>query len=220
MIVDPSRVTAWVFDMDDTLYPREQGVMRLVQERINLFLMEAVGLPGPEARVLQKQFLNEYGTTLAGLMANYQVDPERFLREVHDVPLDGLEPNPDLAAALAALPGRKFVLTNAARGHATRVLNRLGVADRFAGVFAIEDMDLTPKPAPATFRRFLAAFDVDPHAAVFFEDTPRNLAPAKALGMTTVLVGDGHGHEVGDWIDARTPDLLDFLKPLAFRDAA
>ena len=220
MIVDPSRVTAWVFDMDDTLYPREQGVMRLVQERINLFLMEAVGLPGPEARVLQKQFLNEYGTTLAGLMANYQVDPERFLREVHDVPLEGLEPNPDLAAALAALPGRKFVLTNAARGHATRVLNRLGVADRFAGVFAIEDMDLTPKPAPATFRRFLAAFDVDPHAAVFFEDTPRNLAPAKALGMTTVLVGDGHGHEVGDWIDARTPDLLDFLQPLAFRDAA
>jgi putative hydrolase of the HAD superfamily len=220
MIVDPSRVTAWVFDMDDTLYPREQGVMRLVQERINLFLMEAVGLPGPEARVLQKQFLNEYGTTLAGLMANYQVDPERFLREVHDVPLDGLEPNPDLAAALAALPGRKFVLTNAARGHATRVLNRLGVADRFAGVFAIEDMDLTPKPAPATFRRFLAAFDVDPHTAVFFEDTPRNLAPAKALGMTTVLVGDGHGHEVGDWIDARTPDLLDFLQPLAFRDAA
>lgn len=220
MIVDPSRVTAWVFDMDDTLYPREQGVMRLVQERINLFLMEAVGLPGPEARVLQKQFLNEYGTTLAGLMANYQVDPERFLREVHDVPLDGLEPNPDLAAVLAALPGRKFVLTNAARGHATRVLNRLGVADRFAGVFAIEDMDLTPKPAPATFRRFLAAFDVDSHAAVFFEDTPRNLAPAKALGMTTVLVGDGHGHEVGDWIDARTPDLLDFLQPLAFRDAA
>jgi putative hydrolase of the HAD superfamily len=206
--------------MDDTLYPREQGVMRLVQERINLFLMEAVGLPGPEARVLQKQFLNEYGTTLAGLMANYQVDPERFLREVHDVPLDGLEPNPDLAAALAALPGRKFVLTNAARGHAGRVLDRVGVADRFDGVFAIEDMDLTPKPAPATFRRFLAAFEVDPHEAVFFEDTPRNLAPAKALGMTTVLVGDGHGHEIGDWIDACTPDLLDFLQPLAFRDAA
>ena len=220
MIVDPSRVTSWVFDMDDTLYPREQGVMRLVQERINLFLMEAVGLPGPEARVLQKQFLNEYGTTLAGLMANYQVDPARFLHEVHDVPLDGLEPSPDLAVALAALPGRKFVLTNAARGHAERVLDRVGVADRFDGVFAIEDMDLTPKPAPATFRRFLAAFDVDPQTSVFFEDTPRNLAPAKALGMTTVLVGDGHGHEIGDWIDARTPDLLDFLQPLAFRDAA
>jgi putative hydrolase of the HAD superfamily len=143
MIVDPSRVTSWVFDMDDTLYPREQGVMRLVQERINLFLMEAVGLPGPEARVLQKQFLNEYGTTLAGLMANYQVDPARFLHEVHDVPLDGLEPSPDLALALAALPGRKFVLTNAARGHAERVLDRVGVGDRFDGVFAIEDMDLT-----------------------------------------------------------------------------
>lgn len=217
---DLSHVTSWIFDMDDTLYPREQGVMGLVQERINLFLIDAVGLPGPEARVLQKQFLNEYGTTLAGLMANYAVDPERFLREVHDVPLDGLEPNPRLDAVLADLPGRRFVLTNGARSHAARVLDRIGIPNRFDGVFAIEDMDLVPKPAPATFRRFLAAHGIDPHTAIFFEDTPRNLEPAKAMGMTTVLVGDGHGHEIGPWIDHVAPDLLEFLTPLTLKAAA
>ena len=60
---------AWVFDMDDTLYPREQGLMTLVQARINAYVVEAVGLEPEEARVLQRQFLDEHGTTLAGLMA-------------------------------------------------------------------------------------------------------------------------------------------------------
>jgi len=215
-----SHIDAWIFDLDDTLYPREQGVMALVQARINAFMIDAVGLPEPEARVLQKQFLNEHGTALAGLMANYAIDAETFLREVHDVPLDSLEPSPRMAEALARLPGRRFVLTNGARCHAARVTERIGITGLFDGVFAIEDMDLTPKPAPSTFRRFLEHFAIDPHRAIFFEDTPRNLAPAKALGMTTVLVGDGHGHEIGDWIDARTPDLLSFLEHLSLRDAA
>jgi putative hydrolase of the HAD superfamily len=215
-----SHIEAWIFDLDDTLYPREQGVMALVQARINAFMIDAVGLPEPEARVLQKQFLNEHGTTLAGLMANYAIDAETFLREVHDVPLDSLEPSPRMAEALARLPGRRFVLTNGARCHARRVTERIGITGLFDGIFAIEDMDLTPKPAPSTFRRFLEHFAIDPHRAIFFEDTPRNLAPAKALGMTTVLVGDGHGHEIGDWIDARTPDLLSFLEHLSLRDAA
>jgi len=217
---DLRHVTAWVFDMDDCLYPRAQGVMRLVQERINAFMMAAVGLPADEARALQRQFLDDYGTTLAGLMANYAVDPDAFLHDVHDVPLDSLEPNPELADLLDRLPGRKFVLTNGARTHADRVLTRIGVTGRFDGVWCIEDMDLVPKPAPATFRRFLDRFDIDPHAAVFFEDTPRNLTPAKALGMATVLIGDGHGHEIGDWVDHRADNLNDFLRPFALRDAA
>jgi len=217
---DLSRIRSWVFDMDDTLYPREQGVMALVQARINAFMIDAVGLPEAESKVLQRQFLNEHGTTLAGLMANYAVDSDRFLREVHDVPLDGLEPSPRLVETIAALPGRSFVLTNGARCHATRVLERIGFLDAFDGVFCIEDMDLVPKPAPATFRRFLDRFDIDPHTAAFFEDTPRNLEPAKGLGMTTVLIGDGHGHEIGDWIDHRADTLLDFLTPLTLRDAA
>ncbi|WP_426038747.1 pyrimidine 5'-nucleotidase [Brevundimonas sp. DC300-4] len=225
MRLDLSSINAWVFDLDDTLYPPDQGVMGLVQGRINAFMVDAVGLPADEARTLQRQFLNEHGTTLAGLMANYAVDPETFLREVHDVPLDSLEPNPRLAEVLTRLPGRKFVLTNGARCHASRVLDRIGVAALFDGVFAIEDMDLTPKPAPSTYRHFLERFGIDPTQAVFFEDTPRNLEPAKAMGMTTVLIATSEhlaarGLATGDWIDATAPDLLDFLTPYALKEAA
>ncbi|WP_420479963.1 pyrimidine 5'-nucleotidase [Brevundimonas sp. FT23028] len=219
-MIDLSDVTVWVFDMDDTLYPREQGLMRLVQARINAYVVEAVGLHPDEARVLQRQFLDEHGTTLAGLMANYTIDAEHFLHDVHDVPMDSLEPNPALAAQLRRLPGRKFVFTNGAREYAGRVLDRLGVADCFDGLFAIEDADLTPKPAPSTFRRMIAQFGFEPRTAAFFEDTPKNLEPAKALGMTTVLIGDGHGKPLGDHIDHIAPDLTDFLTDLTFKDAA
>jgi len=219
-LIDLSHVSVWVFDMDDTLYPREQGLMQLVQARINAYVVEAVGLDPASARVLQRQFLDEHGTTLAGLMANYTIDPEHFLHDVHDVPMDALEPNPRLAEQLMRLPGRRFVFTNGAREYAGRVLDRLGVTGCFDGVFAIEDADLTPKPAPSTFRHVIERFGFEPRQAAFFEDTPRNLEPAKALGMTTVLIGDGHGRALGDHIDHIAPDLLDFLTDLTFKDAA
>lgn len=225
IFIDLSHIDAWVFDLDDTLYPAEQGLMTLIQARINAFMIDAVGLPAEEARVLQRQFLNEHGTTLAGLMANYAVDADKFLHEVHDVPLDSVEPNPALAQAIAALPGRKYVLTNGARYHAARVIERIGLTGLFDGVHAIEDMDLTPKPAPATYRRFLEKFDIDPTRAIFFDDTPRNLTPAKSLGMTTVLTDTPErlaerGLVVGEGVDARAPDLLEFLTPYAVKDAA
>lgn len=215
-----SHVTAWVFDMDDTLYPRDQGLMPLVQARINAYVVEAVGLDPDSAGVLQRQFLDEHGTTLAGLMANYTIEPEHFLHDVHDVPMDGLEPNPALREQLLRLPGRRFVFTNGAREYAGRVLDRLGVTDCFDGVFAIEDADLTPKPAPSTYRRMIQRFGFEPRSAAFFEDTPRNLEAAKALGMATILIGDGHGKPLGDHIDHIAPDLLDFLTGLTFKDAA
>lgn len=219
-MIDLSHVRAWVFDMDDTLYPREQGLMSLVQARINAYVVEAVGLDPDSARVLQRQFLDEHGTTLAGLMANYTIEPEHFLHDVHDVPMDGLEPNPMLREQLLRLPGRRYVFTNGAREYAGRVLERLGVADCFDGVFAIEDADLTPKPEPSTYRRMIQRFGFEPRSAAFFEDTPRNLEAAKALGMATILIGDGHGKPLGDHIDHIAPDLLDFLTGLTFKDAA
>jgi putative hydrolase of the HAD superfamily len=219
-LIDLSKVTAWVFDMDDTLYPRDQGLMPLVQARINAYVVEAVGLDAEAAGVLQRQFLDEHGTTLAGLMANYTIEPEHFLHDVHDVPMDALEPNPLLREQLLRLPGRRFVFTNGARAYAGRVLERLGVTDCFEGVFAIEDADLTPKPEPSTFRRMIERFGIEPRSAIFFEDTPRNLEPAKALGMATVLIGDGHGKPLGAHIDHIAPDLLDFLTGLTFKDVA
>ncbi len=103
---DLRHVRSWIFDLDDTLYPAESQFMRLIQQRINDYMVRTVALPADEAMVVQKGYLRDYGTSLAGLMAHYQIEPSEFLAEVHDVPLDLLIPDPGLRAALERLRGR------------------------------------------------------------------------------------------------------------------
>ena len=182
-------IDVWLFDLDNTLYPPESEVMGLVEQRMTVFVARELNLPTDEARALQKRYYHEHGTTLAGLMASHGVDPEAFLNEVHDISLDRLSPDPELRAALARLPGRRLVFTNGDAGHAERVLAKLGIDDLFEATFHIASADYIPKPAPRTFARMTAAHDVDPTRAAFFEDSAKNLGPAAAIGMTTVLVG-------------------------------
>lgn len=201
---DLRHVRSWIFDLDNTLYPPESQFLRLVERRINDYVVRALGVPAPEALLVQRGYLHDYGTSLAGLMIHYQVDPHAFLAEVHDVPLDALEPDPGLRAGLERLEGPRLIFTNGATSHAKRVLERLALAELFHGVFALEDAELIPKPDPRTFARMIARFGVDPATAAFFEDTPKNLIPAKAIGMTTVLVGAGAA------AIARDADFIDF----------
>ncbi len=209
---DLSHVDTWLFDLDNCLYPAECAFMGLVDARITAFTMRATGLAHDEARDLQKRYYREHGNTLAGLAKHHGVDPADFLADVHDVPTTSLTPDPALHAAIARLPGRRLVFTNGPARHAGRVLAALELSPLFEAVFHLEAMLDTPKPHPGGFARLIAAHAVTPASTVFFEDTPGNLVPAKALGMTTVLVGardDGLGD--GAFVDHRTAALAPFL---------
>jgi len=204
-------VRSWVFDLDNTLYPAETQFLNQIERRINDYFVRSSGLEAATALTLQKTYLNDYGTSLAGLMKHYRVDPRDFLAEVHDVPLDCLSPEPALRLGLERLEGPRLVFTNGSTAHAHRVLERLGLTDLFDGVFALEDADLIPKPDPRTFEKMLGRFGIDATTACFFEDTPKNLEPAKAIGMTTVLVGPKAFVAEGDYIDHRAALLTPFL---------
>lgn len=208
---DLRHIRSWIFDLDDTLYPPESQFMRLIQQRINDYVVRTSGLPADEAMVVQKGYLHDYGTSLAGLMAHHEIDPHDFLAEVHDVPLDVLTPDPGLRAALERLEGPRIVFTNGSTAHARRVIERLELADLFDGLFSLEDGDLIPKPDPRTFARMAGRFGIAPATAAFFEDTVRNLEPAHALGMTTVLVGQrAHDADI-PFVDHRAATLGPFL---------
>ena len=130
----------------------------------------------------------------------------------HDVSLDLLEPDPRLERALMRLPGRRLVFTNGDARHAVRVLERLGIAPAFEDIFHIAAAGYVPKPAMATFERMVAAHAVDPRATCFFEDSEKNLAPAAALGMTTVLVGPHAVASTAGFVRYRAPALAPFLE--------
>jgi len=220
MIPDLRHVDTWIFDLDDTLYPPEAEVMALVSERMTAFVARETGLEPDQARALQKGYLAEHGTTLAGLMANHGIDPRTFLDEVHDVSLDKLHPDPELTAGLERLPGRRLVFTNGDAPHAERILAKLEIAHLFEDVFHLESANWTPKPNPSTYRQMIDAHRVKPETAVFFEDSPRNLKPAAELGMTTVLIGTRKIDEPAPWVDLRAERLPPFLLTALIRDAA
>jgi putative hydrolase of the HAD superfamily len=220
MSADLTHVTTWLFDLDNTLYPAESGFMAEVVDRMTDFVERVTGLPRDEAFRLQKAYLAEHGLTLKGMMLHHGVDPKEFHAIFHDVSLEALAHDPELVAAIERLPGRRLIFTNADDIHAERVLDRLGLTHLFHDVFHIALFDYEPKPSPVAFERMTAAHAIDPQATAFFEDSARNLEPAAALGMTTVLVGS-HAHANEDaFVRHRTEKLAPFLASAHLREAA
>ncbi|MBX6322799.1 MAG: pyrimidine 5'-nucleotidase [Rhodospirillaceae bacterium] len=211
-----AHIDTWIFDLDNTLYPASCRLFDQVDTLIARFIMDHLGVDQDEARRIQKRYFLEHGTTLAGLMTHHAIDPHLYLDYVHRLDLSGLPPSPALDAALGRLPGRKIVYTNGSAGHAERVMTRLGIHSRFEGVFDIVAGDFVPKPHEPSYRRMIERHGVDPTRAAMIEDLPRNLAPAAALGMTTVLVRSGAPWaEEGagaDYIHHVTDDLVAWLE--------
>ncbi|MGP7796674.1 pyrimidine 5'-nucleotidase [Sphingomonas sp. CLY1604] len=215
MLPSLATIDTWIFDLDNTLYPARANLFARIDERMTAYVARRLGLGGDAARALQKDYFHRHGTTLTGLMADHGVDPHEFLADVHDVEMDVLEADAPLAAAIAQLPGRKLVFTNGDKPYALRVLDRLGLGDHFEAVHDIHAMDLVPKPHASAYAGLCAAFGIVPSRAIFFEDMARNLAPAKAIGMTTVWVDNGseQGPEVArDHIDFTVHDLAPWLQ--------
>ncbi len=216
-------IETWVFDLDNTLYPPDSDLWPMIDQRISLFVMAMFGLDGISARALQKHYYHRYGTTLRGLIDEHKVSPEEFLAFVHEIDRSSLAPNPPLAAEIAALPGRKLILTNGSRDHALRTAAQLGLGALFEDAFDIMAANMIPKPSPAAYDAFFKKYAVEPTRAAMFEDIARNLVVPHERGMTTVLVcprRDQIDHrealdrrdEDSPAIDFATSDLVGFLQ--------
>src|SRR5215469_1973973 len=109
--VDFRRVAIWVFDLENTLYPHHLNLWHQVDVRIRDYIVDFLKISHDEAFRLQKDYYKRYGTTLRGLMEEHGLAPDEFLDMVHQIDYAPLTPNPALGAAIASLPGRKFILT-------------------------------------------------------------------------------------------------------------
>jgi putative hydrolase of the HAD superfamily len=216
-------VDAWVFDLDNTLYPRHVALFTQIDRRIHEYVARLLDLPVEEARAVQKSYYQRYGTTLRGLMEEHGIKPDDFLEYVHDIDHSPVTADARLGAAIERLPGRKFILTNGSRPHAEKVAERLGITRHFDDIFDIVRSELLPKPHAATYDRFVTATGIVPAKAAMFEDLARNLAVPHTLGMATVLIAPTGTEQVltEDWemegrdaphVDFVTDDLAHFLE--------
>ena len=217
-------IDTWVFDLDNTLYPRHCDLFSQIDVLMTGYVSDLTGLDRVEARKLQKDLYRDYGTTLRGLMETRNIDPQGFLDVVHDIDYSPLPKNPELGELLAKLPGRRLIYTNGSVKHATDTLTAMDVdPGLFEGMFDIVASDYEPKPKAEPFTKFIKDHNVNAKNSAMFEDLPRNLEPAKANGMVTVLItpqsiGDykveawEHDENQESYIDHSTDDLDAFLK--------
>jgi putative hydrolase of the HAD superfamily len=184
--------TVWLFDLDNTLHDAGAFVFPALKASMRGYIQQQLQVDADEAVRLSLHYWTRYGATLLGLVRHHGVVPAHFLHDTHRLP--GLEASisahrHDLAT-LARLPGRRFILTNAPRAYALRVLAALGIAHLFDGLFAIEDMamfgQLRPKPDARMLRRMAVRLRVPTHRCVLVEDTLVHQKAARRVGMGTV----------------------------------
>ena len=204
-----SHVTTWVFDLDNTLYPPAIRLFDQIEVRMTDWVMRALGVGRTEANRLRQHYWDTYGTTLAGLMREHDVDPGPYLTEVHDIDFSVLPPDPRLAQAIAALPGRRIIYTNACAPYAEKVLAARGLDGLFDKVYGIEHAGFLPKPERQAFETIFALDGLDPTAAAMFEDDPRNLRAPHEMGLRTVHVAESPAR--ARHIHHHTDDLAAFL---------
>ncbi len=207
-----SHVRAWVFDLDNTLYPPAARLFDQIETRMTAYVATALRVTEAEADRLRSTYWARYGTTLAGLMAEHDIDPDPYLVAVHDIDLSHLAPDPDLATRIAALPGRRIVYTNGSEAYARRVLEARGLGHAFDAVYGVEHAGYRPKPEQSAFEAVFALDGLAPEQGAMFEDDLRNLAAPHAMGMRTVHVAPEP--QPRDHIHHHTDDLTAFLSQL------
>lgn len=178
----------WVFDLDNTLYSADSNLFAQIDVKMGEFIAQYLEVSLERARYLQKNYYRQYGTTLSGLMKVHNMEPTAFLDYVHDIDLEPVPEHPELAEAIDALPGRKFIFTAGSRRHAENVAGKIGVLHLFEDIMDIVDTSFVAKEQAEAYDAFLRRHNVAPAQAAMFEDMPHNLLPAHMLGMTTTLV--------------------------------
>jgi len=195
-----------LFDLDETLYPKEAGLMDVIGNRILLFMTQQMGIPADDAPVKRHEYYQKYGTTLRGLMEEHKIDPADYLKFVHDVnPRDFFGPSPPLDYMLQQIPLHKVVFTNSDMPHSERVLNTLCVRSHFELIIDIEMLNFKCKPDPVAYKRVLEILGVSGESCIIVDDKPRNLIPARDAGMTTILI-NGEGNSIA----------IDYIVPTVF----
>lgn len=212
-------IDTWVFDLDNTLYPVTETLLRHIDEHMGNFVANFLNVDAVEARRVQKSYFRKYGLTLRGLMIHHGLDPARFFEEMTPMDLTQVDPNPALGEAIKRLPGRKIIYTNASAHHARLVLDRLQMTDIFEAIYDIAAAEYLPKPAMEPYETLCALHSIDPKRAIMVDDIARNLEPAATLGMTTAWMQTGaewaRDVEPEAHIDHVVGDILSWVEEIA-----
>ena len=214
----------WIFDLDNTLYSAKTKVFEQVDKKMSKYISNKLNISVGEAKKIQKNYFHKYNTTLNGMIKNHKTDPNEFLEFVHDINIDFLQKDIELAKEMEKLEGKKIIFTNGSRKHALNVTKRIGIDQLFDDIFDIVDCNFIPKPSIEPYKKLVEKHKIDPKLCVLVEDIARNLKPAYEMGMKTVWIENDEPwaskFSDSEFVNYRTNNLSEFLKKINILKAA
>jgi putative hydrolase of the HAD superfamily len=203
-----------LFDLDNTLYPREKGVFPLINEKINEYVRRKTGRNDQDVDLLRKDYQKRYGTTLGGLIHHHYIDPVEYLDFVHDVPVEELlSPDPSLTDLLGSIKLPMVIFTNGSKSHAVRVLEAMEIASFFSGICDLVSTGYLGKPHQEAFETAADFLDCSLHRTIFIDDLPINVKAGGAVGAVSIHV-NGYGNGEGDLQVRKVIDLASIFSPM------
>ncbi|CAD7696607.1 unnamed protein product [Ostreobium quekettii] len=200
-----SSISHVFIDLDDTMYVNPV-VPAIVKRRIIEYMTQRLAVPPDEVEKLCSDLHAEYGTTLCGLLATgYDIDVEEWHQFVEGTLDYGklIHRDPTLRDMLCRIQQPKYVFTNADYAHTQKCLQCLGVEDCFQGIVCFDSIQklgqqkgladrskVICKPSPLAFELGLEQTGAHACTSVFVDDSQRNVAGARSVGMLSILVSD------------------------------
>ena len=221
---DLQSIKFWIFDLDNTLYSGKTKVFEQVDKKMTEYISKKLKVDKQEAKKIQKNYFHKYNTTLNGMIKNHKINAHEFLEFVHDINIEFLQKDPELAKEIERLDGIKIIFTNGSRKHALNVTKRLGVDLLFDDIFDIVDCNFIPKPLMEPYKKLVEKHKIDPKLCVLVEDIARNLKPAYEMGMKTVWIKNNEPwaskFSDSNFVNYRTSNLPEFLRKINLLRAA
>lgn len=179
------------FDLDNTLYSKALGIHNQMADRIQLFMREILLLPKEESRRLSAKYYLDYGLSVRGILADFQIETSDYDRFVDGgLDLEGLlKPDDQLRRWLQSLQASLWIFTNAGKSHADRVLKLLGISDLFKGIIFCDynERRFPAKPERLAYERAMTLAGVrTPSLCYFIDDSANNVRVARELGWNAV----------------------------------
>ncbi|KAI5958520.1 SDT1 [Candida pseudojiufengensis] len=197
-----SNKTIFYFDIDNCLYQKSTRIFEMMQVKIHDYFKNSLKLNDEEASKLHLNYYKTYGLAIEGLVRNHKVDALEYNSKVDDA-LDlhaVLRYDKPLRDTLLTIKNSgKFdylwLVTNAYKNHALRVISFLGIGDLFYGLTYC-DYSKFPIICKPMKQYFLNVFDktrLDYHdervlqKQWFIDDSELNVKAAFDLGVGHVV---------------------------------
>tara|TARA_B100000029_G_scaffold187078_1_gene184423 strand:- start:270 stop:941 length:672 start_codon:yes stop_codon:yes gene_type:complete len=207
-----------LFDLDGVLYQDLEAVFGQVSKKMTEYISNKLDINSIKAKELQTNYFHKYNTSLNGLMIHHHINPEEFLKYVHDIDLSFMRKDLILREEIKNLNLKNFIFTNGSKEHAKNITTHLGIDDLFDGIFDIVDAEFSPKPTAKAFDLMIKKFEIDPKETLYIEDIAKNLSIGKERGaITTWLINEeywGKKESNKDFIDYKIENLSLFLKEI------